>query len=92
MEVGVGFAGFADPKEQVECSVCHKTAIYGDVLLSWWGSNQPGVLTCEDCMKAACGPEWDKVQDAVKAMRAVGGPDWEQSVKNAVTAIRNAKP
>ena len=36
MEVGVGLSGFADPKEQVECSMCHKTAIYGDVMRSWW--------------------------------------------------------
>ena len=83
---------FRDPQEQVECSICHKTAIYGDVFLSWWGTNK-GILTCEDYMKAACGHESDKVQDAVNAMwRAVGGPDWEQSVKNALTAIRNAKP
>ena len=58
---------------------------------SWWGTNQ-GFFTCEDCMKAACGPEWDKVQAAVKAIWALGGPDWEQSVKNMVTAIRKAKP
>lgn len=82
---GIGIHLFKDPREQVECSVCHKTAIYGDVFLSWWWGTSP----CEDCMKAACGPEWD---NAVKAMRARGGPDWEQSVKNAVTTIRNAKP
>ena len=73
MEVGVGFAGFADPKEQVECSVCHKTATYGDVMRSWWGTNQ-GVLTCGDCVKKALGPEnWERVRAEIEAMwRAAG--------------------